>query len=49
MKIFIKYQDKNNILKMVKAGDFEKLILFKIANKYLFYIKFTAKQNIGSR
>lgn len=48
MENCIEYYDENNNLTMVNAGDFVKLNLCKIANKYLSYIKITAEQHISS-
>ena len=44
---FIKYLDEKGNLTIVDAGDFIKLTMCKVANRYLSFIKMSAEQHIG--
>ena len=47
MEINIEYINEKNEVSLVHAGDFIKLNLCKVANRYLGYIKISAEQHIG--
>jgi hypothetical protein len=44
---FIEYSDEEGNLSIVDAGDFIKLTMCKVANRYLSFIKMNAEQHIG--